>query len=105
MTTAQAAQAELDRFFDPRQPNRDLIRGGLAGASHIFVHAYDGHRVMVKKRGRRMDTPLAPVVQQECQRLIEQDGRSALFRLMPRSGRNGARLHWLSQPKRLTAYA
>jgi hypothetical protein len=105
VTTPNAAQTELDRFFGPRQVNRNLIRSALTGASHIFVHTYDDHRVMVKKRGSRMDTPLSPVVQEECQRLIEQEGRSALFRLVPRSGRNGARLHWLSQPKRLTAYA
>jgi hypothetical protein len=71
MNTLRAAQAELDRFLGPRQVNRNLIRSALAGASHIFVHAYDDHRVMVKKRGHRMDRPLAPVVQQECQRLIE----------------------------------
>lgn len=35
----------------------------------------------------------------------EREGRSALFRLMPRSGRNGASLHWLPQPRRLPAYA
>ncbi|MGD2177878.1 MAG: hypothetical protein PVG71_08655 [Anaerolineae bacterium] len=105
MNTLQAAQSELDRFFGPRQVNRNLICDALAGASHIFVHTYDDHRVIVKKRGSPVDTPLSPVVQDECQRLIEQGGRSALFRLMPRSGKNGARLHWLSQPKRLTAYA
>jgi hypothetical protein len=105
MNTPQAAQSELDRFFGPRPVNQNLIRDALTGASHIFVHTYDDHRVMVKKRGCRTDTPLSPVVQDECQRLIEQEGRSALFRLMPRSGKNGARLHWLSQPKRLPAYA
>jgi hypothetical protein len=105
MTSFQEAQAELDRFFGPRQPNRELIRNSLAGASHVFVHAYDDHRVMVKKRGCRVDKPLSPVVQSECQRLIEQQGRSALFRLLPRSGKNGARLHWLSQPKHLATYA
>ena len=104
-TTLQAAQNELDRFFGPRQVNRNLIRGALAGASHVFVHTYDDFRVMVKKRGSHLDRPLAPVFQHECQRLIEQEGRSALFRLMPRSGRNRARLHWLAQPKRLPAYA
>jgi hypothetical protein len=105
VTTLQAAQTELDRFFGPRQVNRNLIRSALAGASHVLVHTYDDHRVMVKKRGSRVDRPLSPVVQRECQRLVEQEGRSAFFRLMPRSGRNGARLHWLSRPKRLKAYA
>lgn len=104
MNTLQDAQAELDRFFGPRQVNRELIRNAFAGASHVFVHIYDDHRVMVKKRGCRLDKPLSPVVQNECQRLIEHEGRSALFRLLPRSGRNGARLHWLSQPKRLATY-
>jgi hypothetical protein len=69
MNTPQAAQAELDRFFGPRQVNRNLIRDALAGASHIFVHTYDDHRVMVKKRGCRVDRPLSRVVQEECQRL------------------------------------
>lgn len=105
MTTLQAAQNELDRFFGPRPVDVDLIRSALRGAAHVFVHIYDDHRVMVKKRGCRVDRPLAPVVQQECQRLIDQKGRSALFRLMPRSGKNGAALHWLPQPKRLPAYA
>ncbi|MGD2178260.1 MAG: hypothetical protein PVG71_10605 [Anaerolineae bacterium] len=100
MNPLQAAQAELDRFLGQRQVDRDLIRRALAGASHVFVHTYDDHRVMVKKRGCRVDKPLAPVVQRECQRLIRREGRSALFRLVPRSGTNGARLHWLSQPKR-----
>ena len=105
MTTLQAAQSQLDRFFGPRPVNRDLIRSALAGASHVFVHTYDGFRVMVKKRGCRADTPLSPAVQRECRRLIDREGRSAFFHLMPRSGRNGARLHWLAQPKRLPAYA
>ena len=105
MTTLHTAQTELDRFFGPRQVNRSLIRSALAGASHVFVHTYDDFRVMVKKRGSRVDRPLSPVLQRECQRLVEQEGRSALFRLMPRSGRNGAKLHWLTQPKRLKAYA
>ena len=105
MPTLQAAQNELDRFFGPRKVDRNLIRNALAGASHVFVHAYDDCRVMVKKRGSRVDRPLSYVVQRECQRLVEQEGRSALFRLMPRSGRNGAKLHWLTQPKRLPVYA
>ena len=105
MTTLQAAQNELDRFFGPRKVDRNLIRAALTGASHVFVHAYDDCRVMVKKRGSRVDKPVAPAVQRQCQRLIDQEGRSAFFRLMPRSGKNGARLHWLSQPKRLPAVA
>ena len=80
MNNRHAAQNELDRFFDPRQVNRNLIRSALAGASHVFVHTYDDFRVMVKKRGSRVDKPLAPVVQHECRRLIEQEGRSATQR-------------------------
>ena len=95
--------AVLDRFFGPRQPNRSLIRHALRGASHVLVHAYDNHRVMVKKRGCRFDTRVSPVVQEECRLLIEQEGRSEFFRLLPRSGKNGATMHWLPQPKRLSA--
>jgi len=105
MDTRQDAQTELDRFFGSRPVDRDLIRSALAGASHVFVHTYDDFRVMVKKRGCRVDRPLPPVVQHECQRLIGEKGRSAFFRLMPQSGKNGATLHWLPQPRRLPAYA
>jgi hypothetical protein len=105
LAAIQAAQAELDRFFAPTPANRKLIRSALAGASHVFVHTYDEHRVMVKKRGCHVDRPLSPVVQAECRRLMEEDGRSAMFRLIPRSGKNSAVLHWLAQPKRLTAHA
>ena len=105
MDTLHTAQNELDRFFGPRPVDRDLIRRALRGASHVFVHTYDDHLVMVKKRGCRVDQRLSPVVQRECRRLIDEEGRSGLFRLMPRSGKNGATLHWLPQPRRLPAYA
>ena len=105
MDTRIQAHTELDRFLGPRPVDCDLIRRALRGASHVFVHTYDDHRVMVKKRGCRVDRPLSPVVQRECRRLIEQNGRSAFFRLMPRSGKSGATLHWLPQPRRLPAYA
>jgi len=103
VTTFEQARAELDRFLGPRQPDRELIRGALAGASHVFVHAYDGQRVMVKKRGCRVDRPLPPAAQAECRQLIHLEGWAAPKGLVPRSGRNGASLHWLPQPIRLPA--
>ena len=78
---------ELDKWFEPRPLNEALIRQALRGATDVVIHQ-DG-RVMVHKRGQRVDRPLHPIVQAEIQRARAE---GVLLSLLPRVGRNSANL-------------
>jgi hypothetical protein len=78
----------LDEFFGERPINEALVQGALKGARDVMLHLAQD-RVMVLKRGQRVDKRLLPTAEAEVLRAYR-DG--SLMDLMPRNGRNSASL-------------
>lgn len=79
--------SELDEWFGPSPLNEGLVREALRGATDVIIHR--NGRVMVHKRGQRVDSPLHPIVQAEVLRALDE---GVLPNLLPRVGRNSANL-------------
>lgn len=79
--------SELDEWFGPRPLNEGLVRKALRGATDVIIHR--NRRVMVHKRGQRVDLPLHPIAQAEVLRALDE---GVLHELLPRVGRNSANL-------------
>ena len=77
---------ELDSFLGPRPLNEALVRDFLRGATDIIFHTKTG-RVMVHKRGQRVDSPVPPCVAEEIRRARAE---GVLGSLLPRVGKNSA---------------
>jgi len=86
----------LDEWFGPRPLQEGLVREALQGALEVTIHPYrDEHRVMVRKRGQRVSSPIQPWTAEEVLR-AQEEGK--LLRLLPRRGRNSAQLRILTRP-------
>lgn len=79
--------SKLDDWFGPRQVNGALVSEALKGALNVMVHGKA--RVMVQRRGSRVDVRLSPVAEAEVLRALDE---GVLHKYMPRVERNSANL-------------
>ena len=88
----------LDEWFGPRPLHEGLVREALRGALDVTIHPYrDKYRVMVRKRGQRVSSPVTPRTAREVLRAYEE---GELLTLLPKRGKSSAELRILTRPIR-----